>query len=51
MLNLGTNVKPCPRPSYKSPPCKAIPGFTMFSLVVCVLGAVGVSPVIPSAVV
>lgn len=50
VLNSGTNVKLWPQPGYKLPPCQAVWGFTTLSLVVCVLGAVGVSPVIPSAV-
>lgn len=50
VLNSGTNVEPWPQPDYKLPPCKAISDFTVFSLVIYLLGAVGVSPVIPCAV-
>lgn len=50
VLNAGTSVEPWPQPDYKLPPCKAISDFTVFSLVIYLLGAVGVSPVIPCTV-
>lgn len=50
VLNSGTNVEPWPQPGYKLPPCKAISNFTVFSLVIYLLGAVGVSPMITCAV-
>lgn len=43
-------MEPWPQPGYKLPPCKAISDFTVFSLVIYLLGTVGVSPMIPCAV-